>query len=43
MHRINGALDDSQEEYQPTMVELEGNISSHYVSILVNPGKFKLY
>lgn len=35
---INAALDDNQEEYQPTMIELEGNISIHSVSILVGLG-----
>eukprot|EP00253_Pinus_taeda_P007890 PITA_07890 len=36
--RINAALKDRQAEYQPTMVEFEGNISNLTVSILIDPG-----
>eukprot|EP00253_Pinus_taeda_P028842 PITA_28842 len=36
--RINAALEDRQAEYQPTMVEFEGNISNLTVSILIDPG-----
>jgi len=36
--RINLILDDNHAEYQTTMVELEGNISRHSVSILVYLG-----
>eukprot|EP00253_Pinus_taeda_P011178 PITA_11178 len=36
--RINAALEDRQAEYQPTMVEFEGNISNLAVSILIDPG-----
>eukprot|EP00253_Pinus_taeda_P030276 PITA_30276 len=36
--RINAALKDRQAEYQPTMVELEGNISNLTVSVLIDPG-----
>eukprot|EP00253_Pinus_taeda_P001671 PITA_01671 len=36
--RINAALEDRQAEYQPTMVEFEGNISDLTVSILIDPG-----
>eukprot|EP00253_Pinus_taeda_P013617 PITA_13617 len=36
--RINAALEDRQVEYQPTMVEFEGNISNLTVSILIDPG-----
>eukprot|EP00253_Pinus_taeda_P021744 PITA_21744 len=36
--RINAALEDCQVEYQPTMVEFEGNISDLTVSVLIDPG-----
>eukprot|EP00253_Pinus_taeda_P017986 PITA_17986 len=36
--RINVALEDRQAEYQPTMVEFEGNISDLTVSVLIDPG-----
>eukprot|EP00253_Pinus_taeda_P015743 PITA_15743 len=36
--RINAALEDRQVEYQPTMVEFEGNISNLTVSVLIDPG-----
>eukprot|EP00253_Pinus_taeda_P015634 PITA_15634 len=36
--RINAALEDHQAEYQPTMVEFEGNISNLTVSVLIDPG-----
>eukprot|EP00253_Pinus_taeda_P009984 PITA_09984 len=36
--RINAALEDRQAEYQPTMVEFEGNISNLTVSVLIDPG-----
>eukprot|EP00253_Pinus_taeda_P016981 PITA_16981 len=36
--RINVALEDRQVEYQPTMVEFEGNISNLTVSVLIDPG-----
>eukprot|EP00253_Pinus_taeda_P013893 PITA_13893 len=36
--RINVALEDRQQEYQPTMVEFEGNISNLTVSVLIDPG-----
>eukprot|EP00253_Pinus_taeda_P009062 PITA_09062 len=35
---INAALEDRQAEYQPTMVEFEGNISKLTVSVLIDPG-----
>jgi len=31
-------LEDHQADYQPSMVELEGKISNHHVSILIDPG-----
>lgn len=37
--RINVALEDRQEDYQPTMIELEGKLLSQLVSILVDPGE----
>lgn len=36
--RINATLEDHQEDYQSSMVELEGKISDHLVSILIYPG-----
>ena len=36
--RINAALEDHQVDYQPTMIELEGNLLSQFVSILVDLG-----
>eukprot|EP00253_Pinus_taeda_P031732 PITA_31732 len=36
--RINAALEDRQAEYQPTMVEFEGNILNLTVSVLIDPG-----
>eukprot|EP00253_Pinus_taeda_P015903 PITA_15903 len=36
--RINAALEDRQAEYQPTMVEFEGKISSLPISVLIDPG-----
>eukprot|EP00253_Pinus_taeda_P012458 PITA_12458 len=35
--RINAALEDRQAEYQPTMVEFEGKISSLTISVLIDP------
>eukprot|EP00253_Pinus_taeda_P029720 PITA_29720 len=35
---INAALDDRQAEYQPTMVEFEGNISNLTITVLIDPG-----
>ena len=37
--RINIASEDRQEDYQPTMIELEGKLLSQLVSILVEPGE----
>ena len=36
--RINAALEDRQAYFQPTMIELEGNLLSKTVSVLVDPG-----
>jgi len=36
--QINAKLEDHQVDYQPLMVELEGKISDHPVSILIDPG-----
>jgi len=36
--KINVALDDHQVEYQPTMIEFEGKMHNHDVSILIDPG-----
>ena len=37
--RINIASEDQQEDYQPTMIELEGKLLSQLVSIFVDPGE----
>ena len=36
--RINAALEDHQEEYQPTLVEFEDNVFDQTMSILVDLG-----
>eukprot|EP00253_Pinus_taeda_P022388 PITA_22388 len=36
--RINVALEDRQDYYQPAMIEFEGNIFDRTVSVLVEPG-----
>lgn len=36
--KINNALEDHQEDYQPDMVEFEGKIANPTVSILIDPG-----
>eukprot|EP00253_Pinus_taeda_P024823 PITA_24823 len=38
MPRINAALEDRQDDYQPTMIEFEGKIFDKTVSVLVDPG-----
>lgn len=38
MPRINAALDDHQKEYHPTMIECEGMIANHPVSVLFDLG-----
>eukprot|EP00253_Pinus_taeda_P011976 PITA_11976 len=43
MPRINATLEDRQAEYQPTMVEFEGNISNLTVSVLIDPGATSRY
>lgn len=37
MPRINVALDDHQAYFLPTMIECEGTIVKHHVSILFDP------
>ena len=36
--KINASLEDRKEDYQPTMIELEGKIQNRALSILVDPG-----
>eukprot|EP00253_Pinus_taeda_P034845 PITA_34845 len=36
--RINAALEDRQDDYQPKMIEFEGKIFDRTVSVLVDPG-----
>jgi hypothetical protein len=38
MPRIYGALDNNQADHQASVVELEGMITNHLVSILIDPG-----
>jgi hypothetical protein len=38
MHKINAALDGRQADHQSTIVEVEGKIHSHNVSILIDLG-----
>lgn len=37
MPRINAALDDHQEEFQPTMIECKGTIAKQLISVLFDP------
>ena len=37
-HNINVALEDQQVEHQSTIVEIEGIVSNHAISILIDPG-----
>ena len=37
-HRINAALEDRQADHQSAIVEIEGTISNHAISILIDPG-----
>jgi hypothetical protein len=43
MGRIYAALDDRQEEYQSNMIEVEGKIINHPVSILIDSGAIHCY
>jgi hypothetical protein len=38
MPRINAVLDNRQAEHQVSMVEIEGMLQNHPVSILIDPG-----
>ena len=38
MPRINVALENRQEEYQNSMVEIEGMINQTPIAILIDPG-----
>jgi len=38
MSKINSTLGEHQAEYQPTMIECEGMITNHLVSILFDLG-----
>ena len=37
-HRINAALEDRQADHQSAIVEIEGTISNHTISILIDQG-----
>ena len=37
-HRINAALEDQQANHQSAIVEIEGTISNHTISVLIDPG-----
>ena len=37
-HRINADLEDRQANHQSAIVEIEGTISNHTLSILISPG-----
>ena len=37
-HRINAALENRQDEYQTSMVEVEGMLNHKPISILIDPG-----
>lgn len=41
--RINAALQDQQEDYVPTMMELEGKSFNQYVSLIVDLGDILSY
>lgn len=41
--RISIALEDNQAKYQPSMVEFEGKIANHHVSILIDRGDILSY
>jgi hypothetical protein len=43
MGRIYATLDDRQEEYQSNMIEVEGKIINHPVSILIDLGEIHCY
>jgi hypothetical protein len=38
VHKINASLDGRQPDHQSTIVEVEGKIHSHNVSIRIDPG-----
>ena len=37
-HRINAASEDQQADHQCAIVEIEGTVSNHTISILIDPG-----
>jgi len=37
-HNINAALEDQQVDHQSTIVEIEGIVSNHAISVLIDPG-----
>lgn len=43
IQNINVALDDHQVKYQSAMVEFEGKIVDHSISILIDPGESLIY
>ena len=36
-YRINAALEDRQADHQSTIVEIEGIVSNHTISVLIDP------
>jgi predicted aspartyl protease len=43
MGKIHAALNDRKEEYQSNIIEIEGNIINHHVSILIDSGAIHCY
>ena len=41
--RMYASLDGRQEDHQPTMVEIEGNILNISISILIDPSAYQSY
>ena len=41
--RIYASLEQCQAEFQPSMTEIEGKISMHSISILIDPGASHSY
>ena len=43
MPRINAALENRQEDYQTSMVEVEGKLNQTLISISIDPGAILSY
>jgi hypothetical protein len=43
MPRIYAAMDNKQADHQASVVEMEGMIANHLVSILIDPGSNLIY